>query len=416
MNNKVSIYYPRSVSLPVDIEREFAQDLSHIERLPLTEEDRMQYDKRILFYDVFLSADKKILICIGPPFVNIGPPLAVKYKGYNLKFTLPFSALQNINSKCVVIDVSLNNIQWQGILSVTMEFADFQIDILCPPSANPLDRKEYLMLMAMQKDNPLIWIKDWCQWYSRVHGVRRIILYDNGSSKEYSIRELSKELSQLDIEILLVHWPFPFGPKFSYDNQFTHFGASNHCRLFFGDNNKWCVSVDIDEYLYLEPALSLQKYLQQRAFLSMVYVDSYFTYHKEIKRGQLVRCFDFIYRDRLLRNYNYKYIYQPKRALYVANHLVLSTSKRFLRWPYRFIKFWTILVSGNFFNIYTMYKEMKGKPQIFFYHLYALNTGWKSVSRNWSTPQTTYSLTRLIKDERIRNKTGEIDTLTSYTG
>ena len=405
MNNKISIYYPLAVSLPVDTEREFAQNLSHIERAPLAEEDKMQYDKRTLFYDVFLSADKKILICVGPPFVNIGPPLAVKYKGKNLKFTLPSSDLRNVNNKCVVIYVSLNNIQWHRTLSVTMEFADFQIDISCPPSANPLDKKEYLMLMTMQKDNPLIWIKDWCRWYSRVHGVRRIILYDNGSSKEYSIKDLSKELSGLDVQILLIHWPFPFGPLSSSYNQFTQTGALNHCRLFFGIYNQWCINIDIDEYLYLSSPLSLYEYLQHRAYLPVVYLNSYFALHKKTIKDQLIRCFDFIYRYRQLRNVHLKYIYQPEQILVNKVHRVEIK----LKLKYGFVKLW-IKISNR--NSSEREKEMKEKPQLFFYHLFTLHTGWKSGNRSWST--STYRLTKFVKDEQLRNKMKEIGMLADH--
>ena len=414
MHRKVAIYYPRSFSLPPNVEREFVWDKSNIDYIPLTQEDWLQYDSKTLFYDVFLAANEEILICIGPPFVNIGPPLSIKHKGQNLNFTMPFLADKRITSQkyitvITVIYIYLKGIQRHDTLNITMKFKDFDIDIPCPLSSTPLDKKVNLMLAAMQKDNPLVWIKDWCQWHGRVHGVQRIIIYDNGSSVEYSIKKLSKELAELDVEILLVHWPFPFGTHQSWQNRFAHSGAFNHCWLFWGHLNRWCINMDIDEYLYLESSSSLQEYLRQRYYAPMIYLDSYLALSEKKRMKRLLRSFDCTLRYPRMRNNNLKYIYQPGRVLYSHHHGAINKVDNFSKWKYRFIRLWRRIKNLSFMR---KKKMMKG-TEIFYYHFYTLSTGWKSSDRRWSTPVSVHKFARLVQDERLRNKAKKVGILTS---
>ena len=412
MHRKVDIYYPRAFPLPTHVEREFLWDKRNRDHIPLTQEDWLQYDSKTLFYDVFLAANEETLICIGPPFVNIGPPLSVKHGGQRLNFTIPLLAYKSaLYNRCVVVYISLKGVRRHDNLNITMEFKDFDIDIPCPLSPPLLNKKVNLMLATMQKDNPIIWIKDWCQWHSRVHGVQRVILYDNGSSVEYSIKKLSKELAALDVEILLVHWPFPFGTHQSWKNHFAHPGALNHCRLFFGHSTHWCINMDIDEYLYLESSFSLQEYLRQRYLAPVIYLDSYLSLPEKKRMNRLLRSFDCTLRYPQMRNNNLKYIYQPERILYNHHHGAINKVDNFSKWKYRFIRLWRRIknLSSSIMNKGGRIKEAK----IFYYHFYTLSTGWARPDRRWSTPYSVHKFTRLVKDERVRNKAKKGGILTS---
>ena len=412
MHRKVAIYYPHSFSLPPNVERKFLRDVDDIDYIPLTQEDWQQYDSKTLFYDVFLSANEETLICIGPPFVNIGPPLSIKHKGQSLNFTMPFLADKRIAFyQCAVIYISLKGIRRHDTFNITMAFKDFDIDIPCLLSFTPLDKKVNLMLAAMQKDNPIIWIKDWCQWHSRVHGVQRIIIYDNGSSVEYSIKKLSKELAALDVEILLVHWPFPFGTHQNWKNQFTHLGALNHCRLFWGHLCRWCINMDIDEYVYLESSFSLQEYLRQRYLAPVIYLDSYLALPEKKRMNRLLRSFDCTLRYPQMRNFNLKYIYQPEIISYNSLFSAFSKVDNFSKWKYGFIRLWRKIRN---FSFSAMRRERAIKEaKIFYYHFYTLSTGWESSDRRWSTPVSVHKFARLVKDERLRNKAKKGGILTS---
>ena len=412
MHRKIAIYYPRSFSLPLNVEREFQRDSRDIDGASLTQEDWLRYDSKTLFYDVFWAANEETLICIGPPFVNIGPPLSIKHKGQSLNFTMPFLPDKRIAFyQCTVIYISLKGIQRHDTLSITMAFKDFDIDIPCPLPSTLLDKKVNLMLMTYQKDNPLVWIKDWCQWHSRVHGVQRIIIYDNGSSVEYFIKKLCKELAELDVEILLVHWPFPHGPLWTWQNYFTHPGAINHCRLFWGHLSRWCINMDIDEYVYLESSSSLQVYLRQRYYAPVIYLDSYLALPKKKRMNRLLRSFDCTLRYPQMWNFNLKYIYQPEIISYSSLFFAFSKADNFSKWKYRFIRLGRRIKNLSFS---AMRRERAIKETtIFYYHFYHLNTGWKSSDRHWSTPYSVHKFVRLVKDERLRNKAEKVGILTS---
>ena len=413
--NKVSIYHPRSISLPDGIERKILLSDSVKKSRRVTEEQRRKYDSKTLFFDVFLSADGQTLRCLGPHFVNIGPPRAVRCQGQPLEFTMPLlDARLYKKAECSLVCISLKTAPRHDSLSITMEFADFEIDIPCPPSAPRLaDKKVDLMLMTIQKDNPLIWIKDWCQWHGRVHGVQRVILYDNGSSVQYSLQELSSELAKLDVEVLLVNWLFPFGPPLpafrndfiqngihmSHQWRFAHNGAVNHCRLLWENLCNWCVNLDIDEYLYLKSPLPLRDYLRQRTRDPVVYMDSYFLWSLLRLKDQLPRFFDYRIRISHLRSSLFKYIYQPERTLYNSTHFTLSTDDSVLQIPWKrgkasqrrqarpqhhdsFFKWlWRETIHRPFFT--PGKTDAVTEPEIFFYHLYRHNTGWDFPSRIW---------------------------------
>ena len=69
-----------------------------------------------------------------------------------------------------------------------------------------------LALTTVQKDNPIEWVHDLLLWHHREFGVRRLILYDNGSE---NLDELIAQLSSrsFELEIVFVDWLFPH----SYD-------------------------------------------------------------------------------------------------------------------------------------------------------------------------------------------------------
>ena len=46
-----------------------------------------------------------------------------------------------------------------------------------------------LTLSTVQKNNKLKWIKDWIEYYKEVHGVDRVILYDNASEYQSTLEQ-----------------------------------------------------------------------------------------------------------------------------------------------------------------------------------------------------------------------------------
>ena len=253
----IKTYYPQSVLLPDGIERVVSLEIQESIGRLLPKQEQANYDSKTLFYDLFVQSNR--LICIGPPFYNIGAPLAIKHKGKNLSFKLIRSDEKWRGVE--VIDIKLPS-RWTQVSQLDLEFVfrEFTIEVSCHCNKIiPLLQRD-LGLTNLQKDNPLIWIKDWCRWHIRVHGVQRIVLYDNGSSYWPT---LEKELVEIDeeVEIILVHWPYKHGPipdilgKYRY----AKIGAFNHFHRLFGIRTSWCINLDVDEFLYFDSSLPLKK-------------------------------------------------------------------------------------------------------------------------------------------------------------
>jgi len=128
------------------------------------------------------------------------------------------------------------------------------------------NEENLLTLVTLQKDNPLQWIKDWIRWHNRMHGVGRLILYDNGS-REYGYDELAEACTseEKNFQSVLVNWDFPYTRRWvdhkrCFGGPWLQKAALNHWYLKYGDSG-WLLNLDIDEYLVAEDATSLQDYI-----------------------------------------------------------------------------------------------------------------------------------------------------------
>jgi len=250
---KLQTYYPNPVYLPEGIERKPPANVGE-----LAEHEKKSFDSKTLFYDIFFQSNR--LICIGPPFLNIAPLLAIKYKYKGKNTRAAWDKSGTIRFTIIYIDIRPNNVPSE----LEFIFKNFTTKVtVIRPNTTPLLSKVDLSLVTMQKDSPLIWIKDFCIWHTRAAGVKRIVLYDNGSSY---FSDLSKYLTELngEFELVLVHWPFPYGfpgEKGDRTRCTAQMGALNHFRSFFGNNTTWVISLDIDEFVYCEGSLPLTKFL-----------------------------------------------------------------------------------------------------------------------------------------------------------
>ena len=404
MHEKPHVYHPRPVYLPAGVKRGIFHNVDDNGHL-LKEEDRAAYDYTTLFFDVFLSADKRTLICLGPPFVGMGQPRSVLWGEKNLKFTVFGPGSRNPKWLLSMVFVDMGPPGWQDCPSLTMHFEHFEVTLNIN-AAKVFARKTELVLTTLQKDDPLAWIEDWCAWHGRVHGVQRIIIYDNGSSAAYSLEELSQQLAKQEAEVFLVHWPFPYGPTYSGRNQFAQRGSLNHCRLCFGHLGKWFVSLDVDEYLYLNSTTPLQEYLNRPAFIPrpVIYVDSYRLY-SSAKEDQGISPFDHCMRSPY-REFGRlgKYIYQPGQIEINNVHGALGRPGTGFHFLHKLSMLWWQLwernrLAGKIKEL--LMKTLAVKDSLFFFHLKSLEAPWKQEAaaetraRNLRPP-------RLIRDNRLR--------------
>jgi len=383
----IRTYYPQSVFLPDGIERAVSLEEQELIGALLPIEQQAYYDSKTLFYDLFVQFNR--LICIGPPFYNIGKPLAIKHKGKDLSFKLKRGHRWRGPE---VIDIKIPSKESQKAqLDLEFVFKEFAIEVSCNCHKNISLTRRDLCLIAMQKDNPLIWLKDWCRWHIRVHGVERIVLYDNGSNYWSS---LDRELSEIDeeVEIILVHWPCKHGPTTAILSEYgyAHTGMFNHFRFFFGIQTTWLINLDIDEFLYFDSPLSLREYLQLSENLIRPYI---LLAHYLFPPGQApvkkrVRFYHHRTRYKVSKYWNAtnapKYICQPNMVELILTHVCELTKLQEIRLLLMRIK--EAAISKNWDMVFKLllsrterlqWQKVDGKGKLFFCHFRDLYTGWR---------------------------------------
>ena len=264
---RISSYFPQPVILPDKVQRKLRSHRVDIGDGELTErEKRQQYDFKTLFYDMFLTDNKKYLVCIGPPLLNLGDPLSISCLDRPLKFSITKMRRGAPTGKLFIIRIKIPFSSQNNKLTLKFRFTHFSLTVSYFKQPTLPMAKTKLTLATLQKDYPILWIQDWCRWYRRVHAIKRIVIYDNGSKNFIALKHSLSQLDE-DIEILLVHWPFPYGPVRSHDNKYSQEGSANHCHLMFCPRRtRWLTFLDLDEYLYVEGEKSLIDYLKLKIF------------------------------------------------------------------------------------------------------------------------------------------------------
>ena len=410
-------YVPQSVFIPpaAGVERQFPAVLGG--------EDIARCDRRTLFYDLVRPPGHREIVCIGPPFHNLGSPVAILAQGSSVSFAVEkikagpprgMAAPRAISATRVLLDEE----HVDRTVDLRFSFREFNVEATCSPTPPTVARgRVELTLSTLQKDNDAQWIRDWCLWHHRAHGVSRVVLYDNDSG---NLGEVCENLSGLaGPEIVVVRWNFPHGPyslparRIRPLVRFAQVGSLNHCRIVFGRYTDWCLNLDVDEYLYNGGAAPLSLHLQSRKYRnrSVVSLGSYrvpMTSSIEPRR-----CFDSPLRIRRLhRGPTVKYMYRPERTTVNGIHRAATA-----RWSVPLSAkdcAAELLACAGLFRIGRVLWEMAGRAvrrlddaglgsrfrlkedALFYFHFEALNTGWKrkrTVARR--NPR------RVVADDRI---------------
>ena len=180
----VLIYRPTPVLIPEDgaCRRDFLSRQSMVDNAILTEADYREYDSRTIFYDVFRCDDDRKVVAIGPPPVNLRNELE------KLRITCGGRMLPHRKREyrrlCVLELTCDQTTNAEKNLPLQFSFPSFDVEIEVPPAplSSPAEAP-HLGLMTLQRNNPLPWILDWCRWHHRLHGVSRLVLYDNASGQ-----------------------------------------------------------------------------------------------------------------------------------------------------------------------------------------------------------------------------------------
>ena len=404
------VYVPQAVLVPPDagVERTFG-------KYRLSAEQDAFCDHETVFCDVFVSPDGS-LCCIGPPFGSLGKPTRVSINGRRRRFRVEIPATGRVFA---LVRVPVDDREVDSPLRVDVDFRSFSVSFTHVPDLGAVDRVD-LMLGTIQKDNHPLWIRDWCMWHSRVHGVERIVIYDNGSEDWDGSYAGLGDLGGVDL--VLVKWNYPFGPPDRLDLNFSQPAAANHCRLKFGHAAAWLVSLDLDEYLYNTTGKPLASVLESRGRdgTEAIYLRSYVVPFVVDRTPR--RCFDSPTRFRSFVNGGEKYIYRPPLAKYCGTHWIQATEptplervrtltlglfqrttggRKLMRFLSRLKKALKAMRSRGTERVggTDMHTEA-----LFFYHFRSLNTGWK-YARKIVRPNPA----DVVDDDRITSMKAVLD-------
>jgi hypothetical protein len=127
-------------------------------------------------------------------------------------------------------------------------------------------------VFTLSKNNDLTWIKDWLDFYVRIHKANAVLFYDNGST-DYTARELLATLSSVSgIETaVLVNWPFKHGPtgvdlNKNWDSNFSQLGMMEHARNRFLRRARSVLNCDIDELVMSKDQRSIFQEAEESFF------------------------------------------------------------------------------------------------------------------------------------------------------
>ena len=371
------MYAPLAVRLPdgAGVERSYAG-------LGLGPGELALCDRRTVFSDVFASADGRELICIGPPWDEFGPPLAVAVDGRARTFRAEVPTEFDIR-RAALLRVALAA-SARGVVEVRVEFARFAVAATVDLDAQlPWRlRRVALTLAAVQKDNPLAWLRDWCLWHRRAHGFERVVVYDNGSRDADVVHaRLGAAAARFGMELIVVRWGFPYGPPRRFAANLAQTVAFNHCRLRFGGATRWCVNLDVDEYLYNASDRPLEACLASAARDGIAYLPQYRV--PCASAGATERCFASPRREiRLQRRAGRKVAYRPPLTRWNEVHSAAPVRRSLpnrvagravaaLRRAPAPVRIALAALAGR------LRWPVAPEPTLFFYHFRALNTGWK---------------------------------------
>lgn len=295
--------------------RTFYHVRSHLDDRPLLDEsDYENFETHVIFNDLFIHSDGCSIRGIGPPLVNLSThllPMKLDVRSDDGEYADGITARISNHDRVSFFEFCLpKSLQQKKSLQVTLRCSNGFIHqaVAERQSVSSVE----LQFVTLQKNNPVEWVLDWCSYVEHL-GADRVVIYDNGSD---NIEALASELAlhQSSMTIIVVDWPFAYGPIRSYYNQFCQATQNNHVYQCFASAT-WVGHFDIDEYLL--PAnddcveKNVLKQFVNRTFsrIGLLRFDSYWVPSIGVKDdSELPTVRDFSFRMRRTRRRAHKYL------------------------------------------------------------------------------------------------------------
>lgn len=221
-----------------------------------------RFDLNSLFYDVAIYKNK--LMFLAPPIykqtsifslakISINgvqltqePVFVQEWKVTRVSYYLPDDMVNMINCyKNVEIEFDCGYINQK--LNIAVKTHDF------------LAGRN--VIIAINKDNKLQWIKDWLEWNVKVNGFDSAIIFDN-NSETYDIEEFKSDFFNIKglKNLLIINYPIKFGPlnfvkngeRSGFDSDYAQYVDLAIARFKYCGKASTFSSCDIDEYIYPE--------------------------------------------------------------------------------------------------------------------------------------------------------------------
>lgn len=253
----------RAVSLePFGLKREIPEFEGHkradyIDRCDLT----------TLFYDAFESHDGKHIIIVAPKAIGFEKQLkaakfliegkAVKARHRLLKLVHEIWIKRPKVSQANSIDVEVNGFNKRISIDLNRSSA--------------FTNKR--MISTLCKDTPISWILDWIEFHKVNQNIDAAVLFENSDTPDHA-KNIYNSIKKTfpDLELTVIHAPFPYGPPHILDLGFLQTSLWQLLRWKFAQSVTGLLVCDIDEFVVCEDDISIFDKVQ-KSFLGYYQFD-----------------------------------------------------------------------------------------------------------------------------------------------
>lgn len=300
-----------------------------------------RFDKKTIFYDVFIDRSKAKLIAIGPPALNLADYVATMTLTVNgEQVAYDFKDLPEY--KLSFLEVTLKP---ADVYALRFSFKDFTQELRLSSGKLPHGLR---VLAAISKDNEIEWISDWVDFYRKNYSIDDVFVYDNGS------RNVDELEAALEGRAHVIRWHFPYGPPKKRFNKFAQPGALNHCLLKYAKHGV-LFNFDIDELLIADR----EKLDEELDSSGTLYVSSYNVPFVDPGKPRY-SYYDFSHRRENIRTSARKFICKADAVDIISQHNT---------WVYKGRSFWKRLKRNK--------PEAKQSRDAYFLHFLGITTNWQ---------------------------------------
>lgn len=241
------------------------------------------FDFATVVCDCFWDASNRNIILVGPPLLNLSGELQLSVAALPSGEPCRFDHHELDRLSRIVVRPP------PGTTGLSIRSTVGEAIVAPQPSlAHVFAGKR--VLLTLSRNNELIWIKDWVQFYRAHHGCEGVLLYDNNSDR-YGLADLAEELQATfaDIEFLVVNWPFTYGPfdgrSFpgydAWDSIYCQTVMFEHARQRVLPLARSVLNVDIDELVLTADRTSIFDIVERSLTGHVVFTGAWVEHHRK---------------------------------------------------------------------------------------------------------------------------------------